>query len=220
MTTEQSAIDQALHRLVARTEESRALSWQAQAQLGARYGLSDWEAVFSPYDEQTYALVLDHVHDQDTVLEIGAGDLRLALLLASRARAVYAVEVNPLLVWMALETIGPALPHNLHVTCTDALNMDIPCGVTVAVLLMRHCQHLAGYFDRLEAAGCERLITNARWKSGVEVIDLQGSRRPFVEVHEGWYVCRCGAVGYVGEGSRAETLPWEVRDCPHCGNAS
>ena len=209
-------MEEAVERLVARTEENRAASWKVQAQLGARHNLCDWEAVFSPYDDPTYAWVLEHVHDQDTVLEIGAGDLRLALQLAGRAKAVYAVEINPQLVATALETIGSALPHNLYVTCANALDLAIPVGVTVAVLLMRHCQHLAHYFDLLQKAGCQRLITNTRWKSGVEVIDLRKERLPFEEVEEGWYACRCGAVGYVGEGTLCEAPPFEVLNCPHC----
>jgi hypothetical protein len=102
------------------------------------------------------------------------------------------------------------------VVCANALDFPIPPGITVAVLLMRHCRHFGQYFDRLQAAGCQRLLTNARWESGVEVVDLEAPRLPFEQVHEGWYACRCGAVGYVGSGTRADAPPVEVAACPAC----
>lgn len=181
-----------------------------------RHGLDEWEARFSPYDEELYQAVLEHVNPADVVIEIGAGDLRLALRLAQHAQRVYAIEVNPLLVARALEGIGLSLPRNLVVICANALDVPVPAGVTVGVLLMRHCRHFGHYFDRLQAAGCRWLLTNARWKYGLEVIDLTASRTPFRELAEGWYACRCGAVGYVGTGGCPDLNPVEVEACPAC----
>lgn len=181
-----------------------------------RHDLDEWEGWFSPYDEDLYRAVLEHVTPTDIVMEIGAGDLRLALRLAQRAQQVYAVEVNPLLVARALEGVGLSLPRNLMVICANALDVPVPAGVTVGVLLMRHCRHFGHYFDRLRAAGCRWLLTNARWKYGLEVIDLKAHRIPFAELDEGWYACRCGAVGYTGTGSRPDAVPVEVADCPAC----
>lgn len=187
--------------------------WSAFA---SRHDLSDWEGWFHPYDGETHQFVLQHVGSQDTVLEIGAGDLRLALELARHVQRVYALEVNPLLVARALQEIGLDLPRNMHVICANALDVPVPPDVTVAVLLMRHCQHFETYFARLQLAGCRYFITNARWRSGVEVIDLAVPPVPFAELKEGWYACRCGAVGYVGQGDKPQATPTEVCDCPAC----
>lgn len=181
-----------------------------------RNDLSVWEAWFSPYADEIYAEVLAHVRAEDVVYEIGAGDLRLALRLARKARRVYAVEVNPRVLGPALEQLGFDLPRNLVVTCGNALDLPVPPEVTTAVLLMRHCTHFAHYFDLLQRAGCRLLITNARWHCGVEVIDLAAPRRPFQSVREGWYACRCGAVGYVGCGDAVDAPPIEVATCPQC----
>jgi hypothetical protein len=91
----------------------------------------------------------------------------------------------------------------------------------VAVLLMRHCTHYALYVEKLRAAGCRRLITNARWGMGVEVIDLARAAS-FDSIAAGWYACRrCGAVGWAGEDTAAvntaalETVT-DVEGCPAC----
>jgi SAM-dependent methyltransferase len=209
-------MERILRRLEARTEAGRCQFRGDFASFARDHNLADWEGWFSPYDEETYSAVLDHIAPDDVVLEIGAGDLRLALRIAERARRVYAVEVNPLVVGPALETIGLHLPRNLDVVCANALDFPFPPGVTAAVLLMRHCQHFAHYFERLQKAGCQWLLTNARWKSGVEAIDLTAPRLPFGQVREGWYACRCGAVGYVGSGARVDEPPLEVDACPAC----
>lgn len=180
------------------------------------HGLEEWEGQFSRYDEETYQAVLERVRPEDVVLEIGAGDFYLALQIAQRASRVYAVEVNPLLVATTLATIGFSLPRNLQVICANARDFPFPTDVTTAVLLMRHCRHFGEYFDRLRAAGCRWLITNVRWRCGVEAIDLRAPRIPFEQVDEGWYACRCGAVGYVGVGDRVDAPPLEVADCPNC----
>jgi SAM-dependent methyltransferase len=163
-----------------------------------------------------YDAVLSHIAPEDVVLDIGAGDLRLALRVADRAQKVYAVEVNPLVVAQALDIIGLELPRNLHVVCSNALDLPIPTDVTIAVLLMRHCRHFATYFDRLQAAGCQRLLTNARWRSDVELIDLSTPGLAFESLREGWYACRCGATGYEGTGTRPDAAPVEVNGCPAC----
>ena len=209
-------VEEVIRRLAACTEVNRVQFREDFAAFAARHGLSDWEGWFSPYDDETYSLVLQNIEPYDVVLDWGAGDLRLALRMAERARQVFAVEINPVALGAALGIIGFDMPRNLQVICANALEVAVPPGVTVAVLLMRHCQHFGEYFDRLQAAGCQRLITNVRWKSGVEVIDLTCPRQPFEQVREGWYACRCGAVGYVGQGECSQSMPLEVSDCPAC----
>lgn len=178
---------------------------------------SEWEAMWSPYDEETYARALSYIPDGATVLDIGAGDLRLARRIAARARVVHAIERNPAL------SSGEPLPPNLIAVCGDARALPFPAGIDTAVLLMRHCRHFALYRRKLEAIGCARLITNARWRMGVECMDLRVRPRPWAELTLGWYACRCGAAGFrPGPTDRltdniAETV-FEVGQCPECMN--
>lgn len=183
----------------------------------ARHELEDWEGWWSAYDEATYQAVLAAIRPDDVALEIGAGDLRLALRLAERARSVIAVEVNPVLVGKALTRIGYALPRSVHVVCGNALDLTWPPQVSVAVLLMRHCRHFAVYATRLERSGCRRLITNARWGMGVEAIDFAAAQ-PWSAFQGGWYACLCGRVGFEGGVAWADGMAEAVtvRDCPAC----
>jgi hypothetical protein len=189
--------------------------------------------------------VLAAIQPDDVVLEIGAGDLRLALRIAEQARQVIAWEIQPELIRAAVHGTAASITDNdcsrrtrdpagakpasnhgagerLIVVCTDARSEPMPPGVTVAVLLMRHCTHYALYVDKLRAAGCRRLITNARWGVEVEVIDLAPAA-PFASVEAGWYACRrCGATGWAGDDETAlnETSVAHVADvegCPACG---
>lgn len=185
-------------------------------------GLDVWEQLWAPYDETTYQAVLDVVEPQDCVLEIGAGDLRLAWRLAQLTRHVYAIELQPELLPSELTT---RLPENLSILVGDARSLLYPPGLTVAVLLMRHCTHFQLYATRLRQASCRRLITNARWRMSVEVIDLQTTRQPFQEFAFGWYACWCGATGFK-PGPPEDLTPeieawtWEVADCPACWQKS
>lgn len=181
--------------------------------------LDPWEALWAPYDETTYAAVSAVLEPDDVVLEIGAGDLRLARRMATVARRVIAWEIRPELVAQGLAD-GPP-PHNLTAVTADARTEPPPAGVTAAVLLMRHCTHYAAYVARLRAAGCRRFITNARWRAGVEVIDL-GPAEPFEKAGVGWYACRrCGAVGFTGVDpaqidEQALARITDVEGCPTC----
>jgi predicted RNA methylase len=153
------------------------------------------------------------------VLDIGAGDLRLTRQVAAVARRVYAIERDP-----AVLARSDRWPANLIVICTDALTTAFPSDVTTAILLMRHCtrEHFAAYLQRLGALPrCRRLITNARWKMGVEVIDLRAGEAYDPE-RVGWYACRCGSIGFtLGDPSAitpqalAEVV--DVISCPQCG---
>ena len=179
--------------------------------------MEEWEALWAPYDEATYAAVLAAIEPEDVVLDIGAGDLRLTRPIAERAKQVIAWEIQPALVDAAMR---PLLP-NLVAIVADARSEPIPAGVTAAVLLMRHCTHYALYVDKLRAAGCQRLITNARWGMSVEVIDLSPGL-PFDSVGTGWYACRrCGAVGFAGKDvalMKEATFEQvtDVEGCPAC----
>jgi hypothetical protein len=181
--------------------------------------IADWEAAWAPYDDATYDFVVERIRPSDIALDIGAGDLRLARRLARVARQVYAVEREQ----SVLSRVGQASrPHNLIVVEEDALVWPFPPGLTVAVLLMRHCtrEHFARYVARLIAVGCQRLITNARWRVGVEAIDFQSSV-PYPSAYVGWYACACGAVGFAPGDPDVMTPQLldqvlEVGHCPNC----
>ncbi|WP_176229556.1 rRNA adenine N-6-methyltransferase family protein [Candidatus Hakubella thermalkaliphila] len=212
-----------IERLVAKTEDLRVQFKEGFKSFAARHGLTGWEGWYSPGDEGEYRFVLENIRNDDVVLDLGAGDLCLALRLAERARKVYAVEVNPLLMGVTLETIGFTLPANLIVICGNILDIPFPTDVSVAVLLMRHCQHLREYIAKLKEVGCRRLITNARWKSQVEVISLTESWRAFSQVRGGWYACLCGQVGFVPcppdcpDECPVDLCLTQVKNCPACG---
>lgn len=184
--------------------------------------LDPWEARWAPYDEATYQAVLAYLRPTDVVLDIGAGDLRLARQIASRVCRVYAIERQPHVVAQGIRT--QPLPPNLHVFVGDARRLPFPPGVTVAVLLMRHCRHFRLYVRKLQAVGCRYLITNARWGLDVEKVDLLAPRRAYEAIRIGWYACLCGATGFV-EGPPEAVTPGvlarvhEVDGCPRCRKA-
>jgi hypothetical protein len=174
-----------------------------------------WESMWAPYDKETYERALGFVPGNVVVLDIGAGDLRFARRLAGRARRVYAIEQHRPLV-----TSEP-LPANLIAIYGDARALPFPAGIDTAVLLMRHCRHFRHYFRKLEAVGCNRLITNARWGVDVECIDMTAPPIPFRDLSMGWYACRCGSGGF-RPGPPEQLSPFlsetifEVNQCPEC----
>lgn len=184
--------------------------------------LSDlaWEAMFAPYDPPTYQAALDQVRTDDVILDIGAGDLRLTRRMARIARVVYAVEIDAEVLDQGNAGRDP-LPANLIQIQADARTLDFPCDISLGVLLMRHCSCFRLYAEKLQKAGARRLITNARWRMDVEVIDLSVRRDSFAEVTMGWYACLCGATGFK-EGPVEDWSPEmdkivnEVSRCPKC----
>jgi hypothetical protein len=99
--------------------------------------------------------------------------------------------------------------------------IEIPRGVTIGVLLMRHCTHYALYARRLRLAGCRRLITNARWHMDVENVDLVRRLAAYDQIPMGWYACDCGAVGFKPGPAESWTAEHDarthaVRTCPTC----
>jgi hypothetical protein len=180
----------------------------------------DWEYRWAPYDPPTYQAVLEQLQPEDIVVEIGAGDLRLARQIAAKVRKVYGIEINGRILEQGLRN-GGALPGNLIAIHADALSAEFPDGVNVGVLLMRHCTHFNVYANQLKKLGCQKLITNARWGMGVETIALQTTRIRFEQVKIGWYACWCGAVGFKNGAPElltagSEAIIHEIIDCPSC----
>lgn len=203
-----------------RSSNASLLALRVAARAIAMADTTDWESRWAPYDEETYRFALEAAQPDDVVIDIGAGDLRLALRMAPLVRRVYAVERNQALVFQA--TRRQAVPGNLVIVCSDALTLRLPEDVTLAVLLMRHCtrDHFVSYVQRLKSVGCQRLVTNARWKMGVEIIDLR-CQRPYDPQRTGWYACHCGMVGFNAPDIDQITLEAlsdvaDVAGCPHC----
>jgi len=176
--------------------------------------MKDWEAAWAAYDTATYEAALEFIRSEDVVLDIGAGDLRFACCAAARARSVIAIEQRP------DRLLRASRPDNVTVICGDALRVPFPAGITVGVLLMRHCRHFAEYAAKLRAMGCTRLITNARWRMGVEEVSLT-PQPPFAIVRLGWYACLCGSVGFRPGPAEAVTpaileITTQVETCPAC----
>jgi hypothetical protein len=187
----------------------------------------DWEKLWAPYDEPTYQAVLEQIRPEDVVLEIGAGDFRLARRMAGQCRLVYAIELNRQLISLASPAPAahnqPAGKRNsrLKIIWADAYTYPFPQAITVGVLLMRHCRQFHIFAGKLAAAGCTRLVTNARWGMGVEVVDLVEARPAYADLPMGWFACWCGATGFK-PGPPEKVTPWlaetvhEVGDCPAC----
>src|SRR5215208_5437859 len=154
-----------------------------------------WEVMYAPYDQPTYQAVLDQLKPDDVILGIGAGDLRLACQMARIVRRVYAVEVNARVLEQADVTRDP-WPANLISICADARTLDFPSDITTGVLTMRHCTGFCLYAEKLQKAGATRLITNARWRMHMEVVDLRAQRKSFTAAGMGWYACICGGIGF------------------------
>jgi hypothetical protein len=179
-----------------------------------------WETMYAPYDQQTYQSVLDQLGSHDVILDIGSGDLRLARQMARISQKVYAVEINSAVLEQANVARNP-LPANLISLCADARALDFPRDITTGVLMMRHCTCFHLYAEKLQKAGATRLITNARWRMDVEVVNLLTPHKSFSEVEMGWFACSCGGTGFK-EGPaenwsvEMDEITNEVSSCPQC----
>jgi hypothetical protein len=187
--------------------------------------LSDagWEAIHAHYDHPTYQAVLDQLRPRDVILDIGAGDLRLARQMARIARRVYAMEINPQVLHQGYSSQNP-LPNNLIPIQADGRTMSFPADITTGVLLMRHCTCFRLYCEKLRSAGATRVITNARWRMDVEVVDLLAPRQSFTQARFGWYACTCGNTGFKEGPAEHWSIELdrktnEVSSCPRCSQA-
>jgi hypothetical protein len=76
--------------------------------------------------------------------------------------------------------------------------------------------------EKLRKAAATRLITNARWRMDVEVVDLWIQPKSCAEIDMGWYACLCGKIGFKEGPAEHWTLELdritnEVSTCPQCG---
>lgn len=178
---------------------------------------ASWESLWAPYDQATYDFVLNRLEPDEIILDIGAGDLRLARQMAQRVRQVFAIEINP-----TLNHINRLdLPDNLTLIEGDALVLEFPKLVNSGVLLMRHCTHFINYAEKLIQVGARRLFTNARWRMGVEMVDLLAPHLTYEQIPFGWYACWCGQTGFkpgpVDQFTFASLeIEHQIIDCPAC----
>jgi len=105
-----------------------------------REGLLGWEG-FSVPEENHYEKVLSSVKSDEVIFDVGAGDLRLDLMLCEKVKRVYAVEVNPVILASALKTIAFDIPKNLIVIRANAFDLTLPEDVTTILCLMIHRKH-------------------------------------------------------------------------------
>ena len=181
---------------------------------------ADWEAMHAHYDQRTYRAVLDQLTPNDIILDIGAGDLRLARQMAPLVSKVYAIEINAEVLERSDMARDP-LPSNLTPVGADARLQNFPPDVTTGVLMMRHCTCFGLYVDKLREVGAIRLITNVRWRMGVEVVNLVCPRSSYADIRMGWYACLCGGTGFKEGPAEGWTIEMdriilEVSSCPRC----
>ncbi|MFA5348578.1 MAG: hypothetical protein WC294_10600 [Methanoregula sp.] len=105
-----------------------------------REGLSGWEC-FSVPEINFYQPLLNCIGHDDVVFDVGAGDLRLDLMISEKAKRVYAVEVNPTILSGALDVIGFDMPCNLIAIRGNAFDLEPPGDTTVITCLMIHRAH-------------------------------------------------------------------------------
>lgn len=118
----------------------RDVFW-AEVDCAARFlcerDIRDGEEMFVP-ETWFYDIVLSMLRGSDVVLDVGAGDLRFALLASRKVRKIYAVEVDPKIMSSALRIISYDLPRNVIPICADARDVALPSDVTVITCLMIH----------------------------------------------------------------------------------
>ena len=84
--------------------------------------MTEWEMRWSPYDEPTYAAVLNTLRPTDVVLDIGAGDLRLARRMAAVVRQVIAWEIQPDVLERGTGTTFTGQSHTYFSRCTARID--------------------------------------------------------------------------------------------------
>ncbi len=125
------------HEMLEENEIKPGWMIEEEARFFEERGITLGEAMWVP-EEWFYDEVLRLLRPGDVVFDVGAGDLRFALLASQRLKRVYAVEVNPKILGRALQVIGFRLPRNVIPICTDAWNYPLPSDVTTITILMQN----------------------------------------------------------------------------------
>lgn len=86
--------------------------------------------------EGNYREMLSKLSEGDILCDMGAGDLRFALIASTVCKKVYAVEMSPKLVSKSLALMDFELPDNLIVICADWRQILVPEDVTIISCLV------------------------------------------------------------------------------------
>lgn len=91
--------------------------------------------MYVPHDEN-HKPMLKFLKKDDIVCDMGAGDLRFALMASQKCKKVYAVEACPTTLSEALRVIGYNLPENLIPICANWDVFPVPRDVTVVTCMV------------------------------------------------------------------------------------
>lgn len=98
--------------------------------------LGGFPAVMYIPHTKNYKPMLERLSVNDVVCDMGAGDLRFALMAAEKVKKIYAVEFNPETLGAALSIIGYSKPRHLVAICCDWRRFAIPADVTVVTCMV------------------------------------------------------------------------------------
>jgi len=85
-----------------------------------------FQAVMIIPHEESYKKMLSKIDRDDVICDMGAGDLRFAIMASRQCKKVYAVEMNPEMILYALKVIKWKQPRNLVITVADWRDFDVP----------------------------------------------------------------------------------------------
>lgn len=98
--------------------------------------IGGYTAVMYVPHEKNYQDMLSKLKPDDILCDMGAGDLRFGLMASEICKKIYAIELSPHILSMALKIIKHRLPRNLIVICADWRYFPIPNDVTVVSCLV------------------------------------------------------------------------------------
>lgn len=138
----------------------------------------------------------------DIVLEIGAGDGRLTLLLAEKAGKVIAVEKDKRLVELLRKKVKEKDIGNIDIVCADALRIDFPCFNKIVSNLPYGISSpiTFKFFEYLD---------KCKWQVAVLSYQKEFAERFFAKPGERSYSRLTVAVNYYCEPQLLETMPKE-----------
>ena len=84
--------------------------------------------------------MLEYLSFEDIVCDMGAGDLRFALMAAEKVKKIYAIEFNPITLGDALSIIGYKKPRNIIPICCDWRYISVPTDVTVITCMVNSAE--------------------------------------------------------------------------------
>ncbi|MFO7966382.1 MAG: class I SAM-dependent methyltransferase [Archaeoglobaceae archaeon] len=86
--------------------------------------------------EGNYKEMVSRLSEDDVLCDMGAGDLRFALIASTVCKKVYAVEMSPKLISKSLALMDYELPDNVIVICADWRQILVPEDVTIISCLV------------------------------------------------------------------------------------